>query len=193
MGQCAWSSLEDNPRNRFLSRALLSSCLDVVLYPDWRTPATALPGTGVEISHIIRCCLCCGDHGAMVGGEEVALNQQHCVCCHYQGRGHWGHCHHCHVRPSCCSYAFYLGPKGSKDSDIVLSSCPEFFIYNSRCGLWVVTVGPPRCHWTATRLGEQPRILTSNCTLMVLCPFVAGAGESVFNLIHHNDEYIART
>ena len=44
-------------------------------------------------------------------------------------------CHHCHVRPSCCSYAFYLGPKGSKDSDIVLNLCPECFIYNSRCGL----------------------------------------------------------
>ena len=131
----------------------------------------------------------------VVGGEEVALNQQHCVCCHYQGRGHLGHCHHCHVRPSCCSSAFYLGPKGSKDSDIVLNLCPECFMYmyNSRCGLCVVKVGPPPCHWTATRLGEQPRILTSNCTLMVLCPFVAGAGESVCNLIHHNDEYIART
>ena len=89
--------------------------------------------------------------------------------------------------------AFYLGPKGSTDSDIVLFSCPECFMYISRCGLWVVKVGPPPCHWTATRLGEQPRILTSNCPLMVLCPFVAGAGESVCNLIHHNDEYIART
>ena len=110
----AWSSLEDedNPRNRFLSRALLSSwCQDVVLFLDWRTPATALPGTGVEISHIIRCCLRCGDHGAMVGGEEVALNQQHCVCCHYQGRGH------CPVSPLSCPpklllLCFLPGSKG---------------------------------------------------------------------------------
>ena len=192
----AWSSLEDNPRNRFLSRALLSSwCQDVVLFLDWRTPATALPGTGVEISHIIRCCLRCGDHGAMV--LWWVARRWHSISSIVSvvttRGGDTVQCHHCHVRPNCCSYAFYLGPKGSKDSDIVLSLCPECFIYNSRCGLWVVTVGPPPCHWTATALGEQPRILTSNCTLMVLCPFVAGAGESVCNLIHHNDEYIART
>ena len=58
-----------------------SWCQDVVLFLDWRTPATALPGTGVEISHIIRCCLRCGDHGAMVGGGWRGGGTQSAALC----------------------------------------------------------------------------------------------------------------
>ena len=132
----AWSSLEDNPRNRFLSKALLSSCQDVVLFLDWRTPATALPGTGVEISHIIRCCLRCGDHGAMVGGGWRGGGTQSAALCllSLPGAGTLSSVTTV-MSAQAVAVAFYLGPKGSEDSDIVLSLCPECFIYNSRCGL----------------------------------------------------------
>ena len=137
----AWSSLEDNPRNRFLSRALLSSswCQDVVLFLDWRTPATALPGTGVEISHIIRCCLRCGDHGAMV--LWWVARRWHSISSIVsvvttRGGDTWATVNTVmSAQAVAVAVAFYLGPKGSKDSDIVLNLCPECFMYNSRCGL----------------------------------------------------------
>ena len=135
----AWSSLEDedNPRNRFLSRALLSSswCQDVVLFLDWRTPATALPGTGVEISHIIRCCLRCGDHGAMVGGGWRGGGTQSAALCllSLPGAGTLSSVTTV-MSAQAVAVAFTWVQRGPKIV-IVLSMCLECFMYNSRCGL----------------------------------------------------------
>ena len=121
----AWSSLEDNPRNRF-SRALLSSppavrmscCTQIGEHQPDQPPRCR--GLGWKLATL---------SGAVSAVGTMVLwwvaRRRHSISSIVSvvstRGGDTVQCHHCHVRPSCCSSAFYLGPKGSKDSPMFMS------------------------------------------------------------------------